>query len=655
MKKKEDDKMHYFERKLSTALIVAFLAANMSFPSIPINAAQSNKATSSNAIDDDFDDEIELFMVDRDRPVIKSITAEDVDKIPGTLHFTVDVEEEGSGLREIAVRIENRNNGKYVNKTYSFPAETYSGECQLEFNFTDKSLPSGDWQIYAYAADYNGNYSGGFQTFNTAKFHLNGNSDFTPPTVHDIRIVSEKIEIPDNMVIDVEAEDESGIASISMTLIGEDAYGNQSKVSKTFNFDPDEQQDSYRCVVPMQKTYVSGLYKIGMITISDGVNNWTSNVADDYSSESCEVVNFYRDDNTPPEITNISFESASGRAPYNLNIAADVVEDGSGLSSMVIRLVNTSTNKIQWVSVPVDQNDRKSGTYKATTQFSDEDDPGIWRVDCAVIDDVVGNDNYYQESFGCEFELLEPIKMEDIYVKTLPVKTSYQIGEELDLDGLTVIGKYTDGTERKLAHFAVGEFDSSAAGEKEIVVTYDIFKTSFKVSVTEPVKSDDIVEDDKPNNNEDAPKQEENTANSSNSTSTIISSSSGKSHGSGGSGGGGSSSGGSRSAAVVQSNANTYPTLTVTNPYVYGGQWQQVENKWKFLVDGSAMKSSWICLDGKWYLIGEDTYMIIGWAQVNGACYYFGADGAMATNEVFIGEKKYKFAENGAWIPNYTK
>ena len=266
--KKEGINLHYFKRNLSTALIVALLAANMSFPAIQINAAQSNKATSSNAIDDDFDDEIELFMVDRDRPVIKSITAEDVDEIPGMLHFTVDIEEKGSGLREIVVRIES-NNGKYVNKTYSFPAETYSGEYELEYEFTDKTLPTGDWQIYAYAADHNGNYSGGFQTFNTAKFHLNGNSDFTPPTIHDIRIVSEKIKVPDDIVVEVEAEDESGIASISMTLIGEDIYGNQSKVSKTFNFGPDE-QDSYRCVVPMQKTYVSGLYKIGMITISDG-------------------------------------------------------------------------------------------------------------------------------------------------------------------------------------------------------------------------------------------------------------------------------------------------------------------------------------------------------------------------------------------------
>lgn len=644
--------MHYFKRNLSTALIVALLAANMSFPAIPINAAQSNKATSSNAIEDDFDDEFELFIVDRDRPVIKSITAEDVDEIPGTLYFTVDVEEEGSGLKEIVVRIENSSsNGKYVNKTYSFPAETYSGEYELEYEFTDKTLPTGDWQIYAYAADYNGNYSGGFQTFNTAKFHLNGNSDFTPPTVHDVRIVSEKIKVPDDIVVEVEAEDESGIASISMTLIGEDAYGNQSKVSKTFNFGPDE-QDSYRCVVPMQKTYVSGLYKIGMITISDGMNNWTSNLADDYLDESCEVVNFYRDDIIPPEVANIRFESASGRAPYTLNIAADVMEEGSGLSSMAIRLINTTTQKPKWVSIPVDH--RKSGTYKATTEFTDEDDSGIWRIDCVVIDDIVGNDNYYQESFGCEFELLEPVQMEDIYVKTLPVKTSYQIGEELDLDGLTVIGKYSDGTERKLENYAVGEFDSSAASEKEIVVTYDIFKTSFKVSVVEPVKSDDIVEDDKPNNNEDAPKQEENTANSSNSTSTTASSSSSKYHGSGGSGGGGGSSSGSvKGAKTVQSNTNTYPTLTVTNPYIYGGKWQQVDNKWKFLVDGSVAKSFWLCLDGKWYLIGEDTYMITGWAQVNGVWYYFGDDGAMATNEVFIGGKKYYFDQSGAWMQNW--
>ena len=647
-------KMHYFKRKLSTALIVAFLAANMSFPSIPINAAQSNKATSSNAIDDDFDDEIELFMVDRERPVIKSITAKDVDEIPGTLHFTVDVEEEGSGLREIAVRIENSSNGKYVNKTYSFPAETYSGECQLEFNFTDKTLPSGDWQIYACAADYNDNYSGGFQTFKTAKFHLNGNSDFTPPTVNDVKIVSEKIEIPDNMIVDVEAEDESGIASISMTLIGEDVYGNQSKVSKTFNFDPDEQRDSYRCTVPMQKTYVSGLYKIGMVTISDGVNNWTSNFADDYSDESCEVVNFYRDDNTPPEVTNISFDSVSGRTPYNLNIAADVVEDGSGLSSMAIRLINATTQNTQWVSIPVDQNNRKSGTYKATAQFSDEDDPGTWRVDCIVIDDVVGNDNYYEESFGCQFELLEPVQMTGIYIKNPPTKREYLVGDELNLEGLSLFGQYSDDTERELFVYANSKFDSSSVGEKEIVITYDVFKTSFAVNV---IKSDNI-EDNMQDEDIKQPKPDIDDVKVNIPTpkvdieQQVPSSSSGKLHSSGGSGGGCGSS--SSYKTVATQTVNTYPNITMayTN-YIYDGIWQQeLDGKWKFISNGEEVKSNWVFQSDKWYLIGSDGYMITGWAQVNGVLYYLLPDGSMARNETFIGEKRYIFADNGALIEN---
>ena len=674
--------MNHFKSNLSTALIVALLAANMSFLTLPINAAtQSNKATPSNLAtasnldeDDILDEEVELYndislqLVDTEAPVIKGIIVEnDISELPGTVNFTVEVDEEGSGLREICVRIESLDSDKYVNKTYKFAAENYSGEYELEYEFTDKTIPSGYWQIYAYAADNNYNYSGGFETFGTAKFYINGNTDFEPPTAQDVRIVSDKIYAPDDVVVEVEAEDESGIKDISLTLIGEDDYGNQSKASTTFHFDPDNLQNTYTCAVPIQKTYVSGVYKIGMITVSDGMNNWTDGTMQQkWLEESCEVVNYWRDDYTPPEVTGVTFDSVNGRSPYILNISADVVENGSGLSSMALRLINKDTNQTKWVSFPINQNNAKSGRYETSVEFTDFDNPGTWMIDCIVINDAVGNDNYYQESFGCSFELLEPVQMTGIYIKNLPTKRKYLVGDGLDLKGLSVFGQYSDGTERELFVYANSKFDSSTVGEKEIVITYDIFKTSFTVRVVEPDNTEDKMQDnvsdkvtDKPDSAADVviepTKPDIGEAKTDIPTTEpdivqkVSSSSSGKSHGSGGGGGGSSSS--SYKAAVTQT-ANTYPTITMASTdYIYSGTWQQEpDGKWKFINNGTEVKSNWVFQGDKWYLIGTDGYMITGWAQVNGVWYYLFPDGAMARNEVFIGEKRYIFSENGSLI-----
>lgn len=659
------------KKTVSTALVVTLLATNINFPTVVINAAQTGKATPSNAIASDSDweepDEIELYddislqLVDNEAPAIKSIRAEDVDKLPGILHFTVDIKEDGSGINNLCVRIESLDSERYVNKTYYFDAESYSGEYELEYDFDDVSLPDGDWQISAIVTDNNGNESSGFQTFSSAKFHLTGNTDFESPTINAVRVITDKITVPDDVVVEVDTEDLSGIKEISMTLLGEDEHGNQSRVSRSFTFDPKYPQETYKCSIPITKTCVSGTYKLEMITVSDGVNNWTDGtLKSEWTEQSCEVINYWRDDYTPPEVKSVSFDSVSARSPHTLKIFADVMEDGSGLASMALRLVNTSTNQSKWVSFPVNQNNGKSGKYEACADFADFDNTGKWVIDCIIVDDGVGNDNYYQESFGCEFELLESAKMTGIYVKTLPIKTSYAIGDKLNLDGLTIYGQYSDGTERKLTGYAVGKFDSSTVGEKEIVVTYDIFKTKFAVSVIASVDSDDAESDDDnkikqpeskpviPDPTPDVPKQEE-KVNDTPSSNTTSSGSGGKSHSSGGSGGGGGSSFGSKRVAV-QNAIHTYPTMTVTAPYIYNGEWERVGEKWKFVANGTEVTAAWVYLNEKWYLIGVDGYMITGWAQVNGVWYYFFQDGSMARNASFIGEKWYNFADNGAWL-----
>ena len=67
---------------------------------------------------------------------------------------------------------------------------------------------------------------------------------------------------------------------------------------------------------------------------------------------------------------------------------------------------------------------------------------------------------------------------------TVPEKTEYIQGEELDLTGLTVTAVYSDGTEKEITEgYTVTGYDANAAGEQTITVTYEGKTADFKVTV----------------------------------------------------------------------------------------------------------------------------------------------------------------------------
>ncbi|HEY8421719.1 MAG TPA: bacterial Ig-like domain-containing protein [Thermoclostridium sp.] len=64
--------------------------------------------------------------------------------------------------------------------------------------------------------------------------------------------------------------------------------------------------------------------------------------------------------------------------------------------------------------------------------------------------------------------------IESLEIKRGPLKTVYFIGDELDLTGLAVYARYSDGTKIRLDRneYTVSNLDSSSAGEKEIIITH---------------------------------------------------------------------------------------------------------------------------------------------------------------------------------------
>ena len=87
-------------------------------------------------------------------------------------------------------------------------------------------------------------------------------------------------------------------------------------------------------------------------------------------------------------------------------------------------------------------------------------------------------------------ELIAAVPLKNITKIELiqPTKTTYNIGENLDLTGFMVIVYFENGTMRFVTADActITGFDSSTAGTKTIKVTYSGFDAEFKVTVVDP-------------------------------------------------------------------------------------------------------------------------------------------------------------------------
>ncbi len=77
------------------------------------------------------------------------------------------------------------------------------------------------------------------------------------------------------------------------------------------------------------------------------------------------------------------------------------------------------------------------------------------------------------------------LKLNSVYIKTLPQKKSYYTYEKMDLKGLVVMGNYNDGSKKQLKVSAsnVTGFTSSRTGTFRLTINISGFKKSFVISV----------------------------------------------------------------------------------------------------------------------------------------------------------------------------
>lgn len=103
---------------------------------------------------------------------------------------------------------------------------------------------------------------------------------------------------------------------------------------------------------------------------------------------------------------------------------------------------------------------------------------------------LIGYEGTYIESYaarmGIPFRVISrPETVASVAVYSLPYRTQYLIGEELDLTGLVLQVTYTNGVALRVSEdYTVSALDSTTGGIKTVTVTYGGKSTSFKVTVT---------------------------------------------------------------------------------------------------------------------------------------------------------------------------
>ena len=82
------------------------------------------------------------------------------------------------------------------------------------------------------------------------------------------------------------------------------------------------------------------------------------------------------------------------------------------------------------------------------------------------------------------------ISLDSIKISTSAQKTTYEIGESLNTDGLSVSAVYSNGETEEIKDYVLTGFDSTSAGKKTVTVTYRGKTTTFEVTVNEAKKEE---------------------------------------------------------------------------------------------------------------------------------------------------------------------
>ncbi len=191
----------------------------------------------------------------------------------------------------------------------------------------------------------------------------------------------------------------------------------------------------------------------------------------------------------------------------------------------------------------------------------------------------------------------------EVSVSSAPEKTTYLVGEELDLTGLVLQLTYDDGSVEYVSEgYKTRGFQSITTGKRKVTITYEGFSVQFEYEVVEeipveppvePAKNGWIKEDGKWAYYVDDVKTTEKW--------------------------------------VKDSQGWCY---LGADGYCVTNAWKKDSQGWCYLDgNGRMVYNKWIKVDGKWYFMNKDGYMEANkWMKDSKGWVYVGGDGAMKTN-----------------------
>ena len=163
----------------------------------------------------------------------------------------------------------------------------------------------------------------------------------------------------------------------------------------------------------------------------------------------------------------------------SISINKESIELEVGDSTTLIAVINpenASNKKIEWVSsdekiATVSENGVVTALSEGKAEIKAITEDGKFEAICVVT---------------VKQTPVPPVVLNSINIKTLPSKTSYYVGDELDLNGLSLEAKYSDGTTKIITSgFDCDLKELTSTGKKTISVTYEGKTASFDVIVVE--------------------------------------------------------------------------------------------------------------------------------------------------------------------------
>lgn len=234
-------------------------------------------------------------------------------------------------------------------------------------------------------------------------------------------------------------------------------------------------------------------FEFGKTNVSNRVDVVTLTKAAEDGSTSSFTMNYYRAGGFECALASgsaVSFDTANGSDVY---FTADGTLKKAAIGAGEVAITDIATDVV-------------SGTYGADVvsgylvYFGKVGEVSGYAC-FKEIDGLEGNND--AKFVGAYSEEDKPSTVEEIIIVEQPTKTTYNIGDKIDLSGLVIEAKaYADSngnrpenTEVEITDDMISGFDSSAAGEITVTVTYEKRTADITMTIVDPEAETENTED----------------------------------------------------------------------------------------------------------------------------------------------------------------